>query len=137
MTRQPSGRSMAALDLLFLATARLGLAGVPGAQEDREAGDGVAQERGGDATGRRGQPAADEPDPDRQDEQVAVASRRPEPRRQRVQQRLDDVRRGRSSPVDSSSPKIAPRKVTSSMNAVAVELSNAPGYDQVSGKRMR
>ena len=36
-----------------------------------------------------------------------------------------------------SVPKIAPRNVTSSMNAVAVEFSSAPGYEAVSGKRIR
>ena len=42
-----------------------------------------------------------------------------------------------SRPATSSRPKSAPRNATSSMNAVAVELSSAPGYDQVSGKRIR
>ena len=54
------GRAAALLDLLVLAAARLRLAGVTGAQEDREPGDGVAEERGGDAAGRSGQPAADQ-----------------------------------------------------------------------------
>ena len=42
-----------------------------------------------------------------------------------------------SRPVERSRPKSAPRNVASSMNAVAVEFSSAPGYDHVSGKRMR
>ena len=77
------------------------------------------------------------PDPEGQDQQVAVAARRAEARRQRVEQRLDDVgeRRRRRRPT-SRSPKIAPRNVASSMNAVAVELSSAPGYEPVSGKRI-
>ena len=32
---------------------------------------------------------------------------------------------------------MAPRNATSSMNAVAIELSRAPGYDQAPGNRMR
>ena len=42
-----------------------------------------------------------------------------------------------SIPTDRSRPKIAPRNVTSSISAVTVELSSAPGYRDVSGSRMR
>ena len=38
------------------------------------------------------------------------------------------------TPATSSSPNSAPRNVASSMNAVAVELSSAPGYDHEIGE---
>ena len=60
MTRQPSGGRSALVDLLDLAAAGLGLADVAGRQEDREARDGVAQERRGDPAGHHRQPAADQ-----------------------------------------------------------------------------
>ena len=112
MTRQPSGGRRRLLDLLFLAAARLGLAGVPGAQEDREARDGVAQERGGDAAGRRGQPAADEA---RCRSSGRAGSGRGPGAPSRVVSAYSSVwmtfAAVGSSPVDSRSPKIAPRKV--------------------------
>jgi len=42
-----------------------------------------------------------------------------------------------SIPIERSSPKIAPRNATSSINAVAVEFRRAPGYNDVSGSRIR
>ena len=42
-----------------------------------------------------------------------------------------------SRPSIISVPKMAPRNVASSMNAVAVEFSSAPGYELVAGNRMR
>ena len=74
MTRQPSGGRRRCSISSTSRAARHRLADVPGAQEDREARDGVAQEGRRDAAGDRRQPAADEPDPERQDEQVAVAA---------------------------------------------------------------
>ena len=89
---------------------------------------GIPEEGRGDPAGHGRQPATDEPDADRQHEQVAVPARRAEAGRERVEDRLDDVRerrsRGRSR---RSRPNSAPRNATSSMNAVTVALSSAPG----------
>src|SRR6185503_20917418 len=74
----------ALLDLLDLAAARERLTGVPGTQEDREPGHGVTQEGGRDPTGHGGQPAADEPDPDRRRQEVSVALGGAQPRREGV-----------------------------------------------------
>ena len=48
--------------------------------------------------GRDRQPAAEKADPEGQEEQVAIAPGRPEPRRQRVQDRLGQVGEGRVDP---------------------------------------
>ena len=68
---------MPLVDLLDLTPARFRLADMAGRQEDREARDGVAQEGRGDPARQDRQPAADQPDPQGQDEQVAVPLRAP------------------------------------------------------------
>ena len=92
MTRQPSGTRRRFSISSTSRPRRLRLTGVAGAQEDREAGDRMAQEGGGDPAGPDRQPAADQAHAESQDQQVAVAAGRPEPGRQRVQERLDQVR---------------------------------------------
>ena len=127
-TRQPSGvrrrRSTSSSSVPFAC----GMAGVARGQEDRDPGDRVAQERRADAAG----------DPVSQPPARPIASTstsmyhgrpgRPEPRRQRVHERLDEVREVRlESGGRAGSPNSSPRNTASSTNAVATALRSAPG----------
>src|SRR4029079_4703755 len=93
------------LDLLDLSATGSELTGVTGSEEDREADHGVTEERGRDAARDGGRPAAGDPDEEGHDEHVAVANRSAAPRRERVEDRLDHVRRIRLETGDEERPK--------------------------------
>jgi len=95
MTAPAIGRATTLLDLLDLPAARLGLTRMSGAQEDRETGDGVADEGRRDPARDDRQPAADKPHPKRQAEQVAIASGGGEPGGQRIDEGLGEIGEGR------------------------------------------
>src|SRR5688572_19932800 len=88
-------RPAALIDLLLLAAPWQELPGVARAQEYREPGHGMAEERGRDPAGDAGHPATDEAGDQRHREQVAVPAGRPQARRERIDQGLDGVGRAR------------------------------------------
>src|SRR3954454_9002483 len=90
--RPATGRPSPPLQLLDLAALRQWLTDMPGGQEEREPCHRVAEERRADAAGDARHVAAGEPDRDDEDEHRLGPARRTRPGRQRVDQRLDDVR---------------------------------------------
>ena len=86
-------------------TARHRLADVPGAQEDGEAGHRMTQEGRRDPAGQGGQPAADDPDPERQRQQISVSPGRAEAGRQRIDDRLEQVGQERVNAAAQEQPE--------------------------------
>ena len=118
-TRQPLGVACRRATSSPSVPLAFGMPGVAGREEDRDPRDRVAEERRADAARDPGQPAAGEADRERGAQHVPRPPRRPEPRRQRVDERLDEVREVRLEPGGragsrTAAPGTPPRRRTPS-----------------------